>query len=114
MGRKILQKQIQQLDEQLAIEMALLKLDGRERLTALKGVSPLYWIGGGLALGLLAGKLLGANGPGLLIRQGSHLLRLASLMMPGLAVAPHPPEPLCSAGGSGRPRLPPRYSSSGN
>lgn len=91
MGRKILQKQIQQLDEQLAIEMALLKLDGRERLTALKGVSPLYWIGGGLALGLLAGKLLGANGPGLLIRQGSHLLRLASLMMPGLAVATTPP-----------------------
>jgi len=67
--------------------MALLKLDGRERLTALKGVSPLYWIGGGLVLGLLAGKLIGANGPRLLLSRGSQLLRIASLMMPGLAAA---------------------------
>ncbi|NLC02418.1 hypothetical protein SAMN05216578_10645 [Halopseudomonas formosensis] len=94
MGRKILQKQIQQLDEQLGIEMALLKLDGRERLAALKGVSPLYWIGGGLALGLLTGKLMGANGPRLLISQGSQLLRIGSLLMPGLAVATSPPESL--------------------
>lgn len=92
MGRKTLEKQIQTLDEQLAVEMALLKLEGRERSTALQRVPPLYWLAASLAGGLLAGKLLGSKGPGVLISQGGNIFRLASLMMPGLAVATNPPE----------------------
>ena len=82
MGRKTLEKQIQTLDEQLAVELALLKLDGRERRNALQRVPPLYWLAASLAGGLLAGKVLGSNGPGMLISQGGNLFRLASLMMP--------------------------------
>ena len=82
MGRKTLEKQIQTLDEQLAVELALLKLDGRERRNALQRVPPLYWLAASLAGGLLAGKVLGSNGPGALISQGGNLFRLASLMMP--------------------------------
>lgn len=82
MGRKTLEKRIQTLDEQLAVEMALLKLDGRERSNALKRVPPLYWLAASLAGGLLAGKLLGSKGSGALISQGGSLLRLASLIMP--------------------------------
>lgn len=92
MGRKTLEKQIQTLDEQLAVEVALLKLDGRERCAALQRVPPLYWLAASLAGGLLAGKLLGSKGPGVLISQGGNIFRLASLMMPGLAVATNPPE----------------------
>lgn len=44
MGRKALEKQIQTLDDQLAIELALLKLDGRERRNALKRVPLLVWV----------------------------------------------------------------------
>ncbi|PRB84296.1 hypothetical protein [Pseudomonas sp. MYb185] len=86
MARKTLENQIRQLDEQLAIEIALLKLDGRERRTALQRVPPLYWLAGSLAAGLLAGKLIGQNGPTLLISQGGNLFRLASLLMPSLAM----------------------------
>lgn len=86
MGRKALQQQIQTLDEQLAIELALLKLDGRERRGALQRVPPLYWLAACLAGGLLAGKLVGSKGPGLLISQGGNLFRAASLLMPGLAM----------------------------
>jgi len=42
----------------------------------------LYWAGAGVTAGLLLGKLLGANGPRLLISQGGNLFRFASLMMP--------------------------------
>ena len=87
MGRKALLKQIQTLDDQLAIELALLKLDGRERRAALKRVPMLYWVVGGVAGGVLVGKLLGANGPGLLVSQGATLLRLASLVSPLAATA---------------------------
>ncbi len=87
MGRKTLENQIRQLDDQLAIELALLKLDGRERSTALQRVPPLYWVAASLAAGLLAGKLIGSSGPKLLISQGGNLFRLASLLMPSLAVA---------------------------
>ncbi len=87
MGRKALVKQIQTLDDQLAIELALLKLDGRERRTALKRVPSLYWVAGSVAGGLLAGKLLGSNGPRLLISQGGNLFRLASLLSPIAAMA---------------------------
>lgn len=82
MGRRTLENRIRILDEQLAVELALLKLDGRERYQALQRVSPLYWAGAGVAAGLLVGKLLGANGPRLLISQGGQLFRLASLMLP--------------------------------
>lgn len=92
MARKTLENQIQTLDEQLSVELALLKLDGRERYGALQRVPPLYWVGAGVAAGVLVGKLLGNNGPKLLISQGGNLLRVASLLMPGLAVATNPPE----------------------
>ena len=82
MGRKTLEKQIQALDDQLAIELALLKLDGRERRAALKRVPVLYWVLGGVAGGALIGKLTGSKGPGLLISQGATLFRLATLMSP--------------------------------
>lgn len=94
MGRKTLENQIRTLDEQLAVELALLKLDGRERCNSLQRVPPLYWIGAGLAGGLLSGKLLGSNGPRLLISQGGNMFRFASLLMPGLAVAAHSPDTL--------------------
>ncbi|MFA5677295.1 MAG: hypothetical protein WC953_02650 [Pseudomonas sp.] len=94
MGRKALEKQIRTLDEQLAVELALLKLDGRERYASLQRVPPLYWVGAGVAGGLLAGKLLGSNGPRLLISQGGNLFRFASLLTPGLAMATPPPEAL--------------------
>lgn len=87
MGRKALEKQIQTLDDQLAIELALLKLDGRERRNTLKRVPMLYWVGASVVGGLLAGKLLGSNGPRLLISQGGNIFHLASLLMPGLAMA---------------------------
>lgn len=87
MGRKTLENRIRQLDEQLAVELALLKLDGRERFAALQRVPPLYLVAGSLAAGLLAGKLIGRKGPTLLISQGGNLFRLASLLMPSLAVA---------------------------
>ena len=87
MGRKALLEQIQTLDDQLAIELALLKLDGRERRAALKRVPLLYWVAGSVAGGLLAGKLLGAKGPEMLISQGGNLFRLASLMSPIAAAA---------------------------
>lgn len=85
MGRKVLVKQIQTLDDQLAIELGLLKLDGRERRNALGRVPMLLWVGVSLAGGLLAGKLVGAKGPGMLIGQGGNLLRLASLITPLVA-----------------------------
>lgn len=84
MGRKTLEKQIQTLDEQLAIELALLKLEGRERCNSLQRVPPLYWLAASLVGGLLAGKLVGQNGPGLLITQGGNMFRVASLFMPSL------------------------------
>ena len=87
MGRKALEKQIQTLDEQLAVELALLKLEGRERLNSLRRVPPLYWLAISLTGGLLAGKLIGASGPALLINQGDNLFRVASLLMPALAVS---------------------------
>lgn len=87
MGRKALEKQIQTLDDQLAIELALLKLDGRERRNALKRVPLLVWVAASVAGGLLAGKLIGSNGPKMLISQGSNLFHIASLLMPGLAMA---------------------------
>lgn len=87
MGRKKLESQIKLLDEQLAVELALLKLDGRERSNTLRRVPPLYWVAASVVGGLLAGKLLGNNGPRMLVSQGGNILRVASLMMPSLAMA---------------------------
>lgn len=87
MGRKALEKQIQTLDDQLAVELALLKLDGRERRHALKRVPLLYWLAVSVAGGLLAGKLMGSNGPRLLISQGSNIFHVARLLMPGMTTA---------------------------
>lgn len=87
MERKKLEKQIQLLDEQLSVELALLKLDGRERTQALRRVPPLYWLGASVVGGLLAGKLLGSNGSKQLLNQSGTILRLASLVMPSLALA---------------------------
>lgn len=92
MGRKKLESQIKLLDEQLAMELALLKLDGRERSNALRRVPPLYWAAASVAGGLLAGKLMGSNGPKMLLSQGGNIFRVASLLMPSLAMASNSPE----------------------
>lgn len=47
MDRKKLKSQIQELDEQLAVEFGLLKLDGRERYAAIHAFHP---CGGSVAL----------------------------------------------------------------
>lgn len=92
MDRKTLEKQIRTLDEQLAVELALLKLDGREWRAVLGRVPPLVWVGVSILGGLLVGRLAGSNGSRLLISQGGNLLRFAGLLMPGLLVAGRQPE----------------------
>ena len=91
MERKKLISQIQQLDEQLAVEFSLLKLDARERRAAMRGVSPLWWVAGSAVAGLVIGKLAaGHGGPMALARQGMNMFRFASLVMPGMAIAASP------------------------
>lgn len=92
MSRKRLKNQIRALDEQLALELALLKLDGRERRAAAARVPPLVWVAAAALGGLVAGKVVGSNGPHLLISQGSNLFRLAGMLMPSLAMAGGNPE----------------------
>lgn len=87
MSRKMLENQIRKLDEQLAIELALLKLDGRERRAAISRIPPLVWVPAAALGGLLAGKAMGLNAPGWLISQGGNIFRLSSMLMPGLAMA---------------------------
>ncbi|MEZ2744058.1 hypothetical protein ACBQ16_02520 [Halopseudomonas bauzanensis] len=91
MERKKLISQIQQLDEQLAVEFGLLKLDARERRAAMRRVSPLWWVAGSAVAGLVIGKLAaGHGGPMALARQGMNMFRFASLVMPGMAIAASP------------------------
>ncbi|WP_285260092.1 hypothetical protein [Halopseudomonas bauzanensis] len=91
MERKKLISQIQQLDEQLAVEFSLLKLDARERRAAMRRVSPLWWVAGSAVAGLVIGKLAaGHGGPMALARQGMNMFRFASLVMPGMAIAASP------------------------
>ena len=87
MSRKMLENQIRTLDEQLAIELALLKLDGRERRAAVTRIPPLIWVAVASVGGLVAGKIIGSRGPRLLLSQGGNLFRLGSMLMPGLAMA---------------------------
>ncbi len=91
MERKKLQSQIQQLDEQLAVELSLLKLDARERKAAIRRISPLWGVAGAVVAGLVVGKLAaGHGGPMAVARQGMNLFRFASLVMPGMAIAASP------------------------
>lgn len=91
MDRKKLKSQIQELDEQLAVEFGLLKLDGRERYAAIRRISPLWWVGGAAVAGAILGKLTaGRGGPMAVARQGMNLFRFASLVMPGMAIAASP------------------------
>lgn len=91
MERKKLISQIQQLDEQLAVELSLLKLDARERCAAMRRVSPLWWVAGSAVAGLVIGKLAaGHGGPMAVARQGMNMFRFASLVMPGMAIAASP------------------------
>lgn len=83
MGRKKLQKQIQELDQQLAVDIGLLKLDARERVAALQRVPMLWWIGGTVGLGLLAGRMTAGHGPMSLASKGVSLFRLVSFALPG-------------------------------
>lgn len=91
MERKKLKNQIQELDEQLAIEFGLLKLDGRERYAAVRRISPLWWVAGAAVAGAVLGKLTaGHGGPMAVARQGMNMFRFASLVMPGMAIAASP------------------------
>lgn len=91
MDRKKLKSQIQELDEQLAVEFGLLKLDARERYAAIRRISPLWWVGGAAVAGAVLGKLTaGRGGPLAVARQGMNLFRFASLVMPGMAIAASP------------------------
>ncbi|MEJ6656183.1 MAG: hypothetical protein QNL70_09270 [Pseudomonas sp.] len=94
MDRKKLKSQIQELDEQLAVEFGLLKLDGRERYAAMRRISPLWWVGGAVVAGAVLGKLTaGRGGPMAVARQGMTLFRFASLVMPSMAIAASPAAP---------------------
>ena len=91
MDRKKLKSQIQELDEQLAVEFGLLKLDGRERYAAIRRISPLWWVGGAAVAGAILGKLTAGRGGAMAVaRQGMNLFRFASLVMPGMAIAASP------------------------
>ena len=91
MDRKKLKSQIQELDEQLAVEFGLLKLDARERYAAIRRISPLWWVGGAAVAGAILGKLTAGRGGAMAVaRQGMNLFRFASLVMPGMAIAASP------------------------
>lgn len=83
MSRKKLKKQIQELDQQLAVEIGLLKLDGRERLAAIQRVPMLWWIAGAVGVGLLTGRMSADQGSISLASKGITLFRLISFALPG-------------------------------
>lgn len=83
MSRKKLQQQIHQLDQQLAVDIGLLKLQARERVIALRRVPVGWWIGGGLAAGLIAGRLTATQSTMALASRGLSLFRLASAAVSG-------------------------------
>lgn len=91
MERRKLKNQIQELDDQLAVEFSLLKLDARERYAAVRRISPLWWVGGAAVAGAVLGKLTaGHGGPMAVAKQGMNMFRFASLVMPGMAIAASP------------------------
>lgn len=84
MARKDLINKVRELDDQLKLETSLLKLDGMQRMTFLKRQSPLWIVGGGVAIGLVAGLATGAGRKGLLAfsAEGLRLWHLATLWLP--------------------------------
>ena len=85
MARKDKIKEIRKMDEQLAVERSLLKLDGRLHLATIKSKSPYWLVGGGLVLGLVAGQLGRVASTGLFSMglEAARLWRMANLWMPG-------------------------------
>lgn len=89
MARKDLINKVKQIDDQLKLERGLLKLEGKERMAFLKRQSPLWILGGGLAIGLLAGVSGGTGRKSLLAFsiEGLRLWRIATLWMPSSSSA---------------------------
>lgn len=89
MARKDLINEVKQINEQLKLERGLLKLEGMQRMAFLKRQSPLWILGGGLAVGLLAGLSSGAGRKSLLAFsiEGLRLWRIATLWMPSSSSA---------------------------
>lgn len=85
MGRRRLQQQIHQLDQQLAVDIGLLKLQGRERKAAIRQVPALWWLVGGMGAGLIAGRLASAQSTRHLATRGLSLFRLVSAAVSGSA-----------------------------
>ncbi len=83
MGRKKLQQQIHQLDQQLAVDVGLLKLQARERMVAIRRVPTLWWVAGGMGAGLIAGRLTSAQSTVSLATRGLSLFRLVSVALSG-------------------------------
>lgn len=89
MARKDLINEVKQINEQLKLERGLLKLEGMQRMAFLKRQSPLWILGGGLAVGLLAGLSSGAGRKSLLAFsiEGLRLWRIATMWMPSSSSA---------------------------
>jgi hypothetical protein len=90
MARKDRVEEIRKLDERLGVERSLLKLDGRDYLSAVKSKSPYWLLGGGFVMGLVAGQMGNMARAGLfsLGMEGARVWRLAQLYMPGASAAP--------------------------
>ncbi|QIB49759.1 hypothetical protein [Pseudomonas sp. OIL-1] len=89
MARKDLINEVKQINERLKLERGLLKLEGMQRMAFLKRQSPLWILGGGLAVGLAAG-LSGTLGRKSLLAfsiEGLRLWRIATLWMPSSSSA---------------------------
>lgn len=81
MPRKQLIENIRKMDGKLSLEQSLLKLNGRERVAYLRGISPWVLIGVGAAGGVLLG-LLGSSGRSKIMSAGMtglHMWRLKKL-----------------------------------
>ncbi|QJD59259.1 hypothetical protein HG264_10260 [Pseudomonas sp. gcc21] len=89
MARKDLINEVKQINEQLKLERGLLKLEGMQRMAFLRRQSPLWILGGGLAVGLLAGLSSGAGRKSLLAFsiEGLRLWRIATMWMPSSSSA---------------------------
>jgi hypothetical protein len=79
--RKQLIENIRKMDGKLSLEQSLLKLNGRERVAYLRGLSPWLLIGAGAAGGILLG-ILGSGGRSMIVSAGMtglHVWRLKML-----------------------------------